>query len=102
MCHGQMIDIRRPRARLEHQCDCCRRLIRKGQRYEYQVQKDGGDFSTWKGCMRCTVHVSMLYANHGQDACYHDQYGGAREDASDVGWRDYLQQFRKVRDRIFS
>tara|TARA_R110000737_G_scaffold47134_4_gene67037 strand:+ start:3490 stop:3786 length:297 start_codon:yes stop_codon:yes gene_type:complete len=96
-----MIDTRRPRARKVHQCDCCRRLIRKGQRYEIQISKDGGDFNTWKGCKNCVTHVSMLYANNGDDACFSDQYDGAREDCRDLGWRVYLVQFRKVRSKIF-
>lgn len=50
----------RPRARTEHTCDECSRVIGKGERYHTQGGKHEGGFLWYKTCAHCTVASEWL------------------------------------------
>lgn len=49
------------RARKTHQCDSCRKNIKKGQLYERGVYKYKKSAYTWKQCNICNWLVNNVY-----------------------------------------
>lgn len=43
----------RPKARKEHKCTECKRVIKQGESYLYEVTLYDGDLDTWKTCSDC-------------------------------------------------
>lgn len=48
-----------PRAKKEHKCDVCFRVIRPGEFYHRWAGTDGGDLRTWKECKHCAGLIAL-------------------------------------------
>jgi len=49
-----------PKARTEHRCDLCARMIQSGETYRRGVAMDGGTAWTWRECAHCEVLLQWL------------------------------------------
>ncbi|QBP33310.1 hypothetical protein SEA_BRUTONGASTER_95 [Gordonia phage BrutonGaster] len=49
-----------PKARKEHECGFCGRVIRKGEHYRRQFNKETTEVWTWKNCAHCDVAASLI------------------------------------------
>ena len=81
------------RARKDHRCcDCCR-IIKRGERYEYIAGVCDGDFENWKTCRECVSlreAIAKIEISHGCDKSEaYPGFGFAREAAHDY---DELKQ----------
>lgn len=52
---------RRVKARKEHQCDFCDKIINIGEEYIAATYKDG-DIYTWRTCDRCKPYVDEAFS----------------------------------------
>lgn len=74
------------KARKQHQCDCCYRIIQPGEQYIKRAGVADGDFNDAKVCMACDSLIDLVWetvpANSYSDGiAYSDFY----EVASDHG-----------------
>lgn len=100
MCHGQILSNAMRKARKEHHCYDCSRMILPGQVYQYQVQVDGGSLETFKVCARCASRLAALDLD-GDDACHVDFKEAAKEQARTTGWKAFLKELRAAREKLF-
>lgn len=63
--YHEMINVRIPVARKQHECVECRKTIEPGEKYEYLVQVYGGDFQTYKTCLDCRQVVDIFFSDGG-------------------------------------
>lgn len=56
-----VIGTSKPKARIEHRCDSCGRMIEIGQIYNRSRCVDGGDAWTWKAHPACTTAGNILW-----------------------------------------
>ena len=54
------------KARKQHKCDFCGKIIEVGESYERATYKDG-DIFTWKTCERCKSYVDEAFDNPDYD-----------------------------------
>lgn len=101
MCHGQMIDWELRKARKEHRCDQCRKMIGKGALYERQCMKGDGYIYTFKVCRKCLYALELESRSITDgDGCIME---GAvlewkREEATHSGWKKLLATLRNGRE----
>jgi len=66
-------NIRYRKARKEHKCCECEKVIEKGERYEIIAGKWDGDVSTFKTCLDCAAIRDELFCHgHTFEYLYHD------------------------------
>lgn len=53
------------RARKQHKCDECHRVISSGETYVYHTWKGDGEFGTAKTCQHCKIACDWLSENCG-------------------------------------
>ena len=51
---------RHPVARKQHRCECCKKIIDVGERYNYSAGKYDGDFFVRHLCLMCSQIFSMF------------------------------------------
>lgn len=71
----------RVKARKEHKCDMCGKLIAVGELYESATYSCDGTVYDWKTCDRCKAYVNEAFSN--KDYCWDD--GMSEED-----FREYM------------
>lgn len=54
------LDETSPRARKEHKCQLCFRVIEPGETYRRQACVDGGAAYTFKACEHCDAYVPLI------------------------------------------
>jgi hypothetical protein len=77
-----------PRARKEHRCDECSRVIQSGERYRYATGKCDGSFCVMRQCLHCVEVGRWLMV-----ACSGYLFNAVQEDLAEhvIGEEDYLR-----------
>lgn len=106
------VSVKNPKARKQHRCDLCCGIIEKGEVYESQFNKDGGDVWTWKGHLKCQkLCVDLkLFEDDGVTTdlfieVVHEKYKefGGNDPEDEVDFEDKLTfVIDKVRDGVGS
>src|ERR1700752_1586871 len=82
----QVLQDQTRKARKEHRCSECSRIIRAGEDYRYEVTLYDGSCNTHKTCSHCQVSRAWL-----SDNCGGWVYGAVEEDIAEHA-RDYRRK----------
>ena len=74
------------KARKEHKCNYCSKLIKIGESYQNDLCKDGIDIYHWKSCPKCAFFAHELWE-------YIDPDWGLDGDGLNDGMTSFLQEF---------
>ena len=74
------------KARKPHKCDWCRKVIEKGEQYEYHKFVDGGKMYDWKAHLACSRVVSEIWD-------YVDPDEGMNDEEFMEGCQEVCQRF---------
>lgn len=105
MCHGQMINSALLKARKQHRCSECRKVIRPGQLYERQAMADDGSVYSFKLCRRCLYALEVSYGDiYDDEVCLYPEaveiWKRDYVECGKNGWRGLLALLRIGRERF--
>lgn len=78
---------KRVRARKEHKCDYCSKVIEIGEEYRYGVYTNEAMIYSWRSCDRCKVYVDEAFSNKDYD--WSDGMGW--QDFHDYMWEEHRE-----------
>lgn len=90
MCHGQQLGDALRRARKEHECDECLRMIARGRMYYTHKNVDHGQITSAKLCRTCYLTV----VSQAEGCWYLSGEGLHLENLREKPWRKTLAWMR--------
>lgn len=86
------LHVTNPKARKQHQCSCCNRVIAVGETYERQDNVFDGQRYAYLLCAHCRAITNRAWELAG---CYLDE--GWNEEVIDDGMREYAETLADLR-----
>lgn len=78
---------RRVKARTQHICDTCQKVIKVGEEYEYATYSESGKIYDWRTCDRCKQYVDEAFLN--KDYSWDD--GMSEEEFRNYMWEEHRE-----------
>ena len=92
----EVLSQSKPKARKDHGCSMCGKLIPKGQIYQSEALSFNGSAYTYKSCWRCVLHALVL-STTGEDYSEGITRNEVRAEAEYYGWKLYVDKIRKAK-----